>query len=287
MSPPEVWGPAVWTLFHTLIEKVNDQAYPFIKVQLFGQIRRICGFLPCPECSADATNFLAKVNINDLKTKVDFRNTFYVFHNMVNAKKRKPLFNYSKLASYKNYGIVYVVNNFISKYNTKGNMKLLAESFQRKMVLGEFKSWFTKTIRAFTPPQNIPSLISVSVVEESTITTEDAAILTEEIVIEASVEEVAEEVIATEDEVVSEASEEESTITTENAAILTEEVIATEEEVISEASEEVISEASEEVVSEASEEVIATEDEVVTVEEVAVEEVVQPKPKKGRKPKKQ
>jgi len=265
MSPPEVWGPAVWTLFHTLIEKVNDQAYPFIKVQLFGQIRRICGFLPCPECSADATNFLAKVNINDLKTKVDFRNTFYVFHNMVNAKKRKPLFNYSKLASYKNYGIVYVVNNFISKYNTKGNMKLLAESFQRKMVLGEFKSWFTKTIRAFTPPQNIPSLISVSVVEESTITTEDAAILTEEVVIEASVEEVAEE----------EASEE---------------VIATEEEVISEASEEVIA-PEEEVVSEASEEVIATEegteDEVVTVEEVAVEEVVQPKPKKGRKPKKQ
>jgi len=280
MSPPEVWGPAVWTLFHTLIEKVNDQAYPFIKVQLFGQIRRICGFLPCPECSADATNFLAKVNINDLKTKVDFRNTFYVFHNMVNAKKRKPLFNYSKLASYKNYGIVYVVNNFISKYNTKGNMKLLAESFQRKMVLGEFKSWFTKTIRAFTPPQNIPSLISVSVVEESTITTEDAAILTEEVVIEASVEEVAEEeaseeVIATEEEVISEASEE---------------VIAPEEEVVSEASEEVIA-PEEEVVSEASEEVIATEegteDEVVTVEEVAVEEVVQPKPKKGRKPKKQ
>ena len=66
MSPPEVWGPAVWTLFHTLIEKVNDQAYPFIKVQLFGQIRRICGFLPCPECSSDATIFLAKVNVNDL-----------------------------------------------------------------------------------------------------------------------------------------------------------------------------------------------------------------------------
>ena len=148
MSPPEVWGPAVWTLFHTLIEKVNDQAYPFIKVQLFGQIRRICGFLPCPECSADATNFLAKVNINDLKTKIDFRNTFYMFHNMVNSKKRKPLFNYSKLTSYNNYGIVYVVNNFISKYNTKGNMKLLAESFQRKLVLGEFKSWFLNDLLA-------------------------------------------------------------------------------------------------------------------------------------------
>jgi hypothetical protein len=165
MSPPEVWGPAVWTLFHTLAEKVSDQAFPFIKVQLFAQIRRICGFLPCPECSADATNFLAKVNINDIKTKVDFRNTFYLFHNMVNAKKRKPLFNYSNLAAYNNYGIVPVINNFISKYNTKGNMKLLAESFQRKLVLGEFKSWFTKTIRAFVPPQTIPQPISLIVDE--------------------------------------------------------------------------------------------------------------------------
>ena len=89
MSPPEVWGPAIWILFHTLSEKVSDQAYPFIKGQLFAQIRRICGFLPCPECSADATSFLAKINVNDLKTKLEFRNTFYLFHNWVNAKKRK------------------------------------------------------------------------------------------------------------------------------------------------------------------------------------------------------
>ena len=25
-------------------------------------------------------NFLAKINVNDLKTKVEFRNTFYLFH---------------------------------------------------------------------------------------------------------------------------------------------------------------------------------------------------------------
>jgi len=220
MSPPEVWGPAVWTLFHTLAEKVTEQAYPFIKVQLFGQIRRICGFLPCPECSADATNFLAKVNINDLKTKVDFRNTFYLFHNTVNAKKRKPLFNYSNIVSYNSYGIVPVINNFISKYNTKGNMKLIAESFQRKIVLAEFKSWFTKTIRAFTPPQNIPSPISLlinqpeSVPEESTITTEDVvseAIVSEAIVSEAIVEEaIVEEAIV--EEVVSEATVSEATV---------------------------------------------------------------------------
>ena len=45
MSPPEVWGPAVWTLFHTLAEKINEKAFPFIKGQLFGQIKRICLYL--------------------------------------------------------------------------------------------------------------------------------------------------------------------------------------------------------------------------------------------------
>ena len=313
MSPPEVWGPAVWTLFHTLAEKVTDQAYPFIKSQLFGQIKRICGFLPCPECSSDATNFLAKVNIDDLKTKVDFRNTFYLFHNMVNAKKRKPLFNYSHIASYNNYGIVPVINNFVAKYNTKGNMKLLAESFQRKMVLGEFKSWFTKTIRAFTPPQNVPSPISllidesVSVSEDHTIerccgsvvsikepivteeiiTTEEIVItdeiasqnpITEEVTSEATaVEEVTSEATAIE-EVVSEETVVEEVVSEANPVV--EEVVSEENPV----EQEVVSEENpveQEIVSEANpveEEVVSeanpVEEEVVSEETVVEEEVV-------------
>ena len=101
MSPPEVWGPPIWNLFHTLIEKVNENAYPYISRQLFNIIVRICKFLPCPECSNDATLFLAKLKIENLKTKHDLKNTFYLFHNYVNAKKRKPLFNYANINIYK------------------------------------------------------------------------------------------------------------------------------------------------------------------------------------------
>ena len=130
MSPPEVWGPAVWTLFHTLAERVSDNAYPVIYKQLFAQIARLCKVLPCPDCSADASNFLAKVNINDLKNKTEFKNLFYLFHNYVNAKKRKPLFNYTNINMYINYPLIPVLNNFNGKFNTKGNMNLIAESFQ-------------------------------------------------------------------------------------------------------------------------------------------------------------
>jgi hypothetical protein len=41
MPPPEVWGPAVWTLFHTLAEKINVNAYPAVFPSLFNMIIKI------------------------------------------------------------------------------------------------------------------------------------------------------------------------------------------------------------------------------------------------------
>jgi hypothetical protein len=151
MSPPEVWGPAIWRLFHTLAENINENVYKHIYPQLFFQIQRICKFLPCPECAKDASIFLAKVKLSDLKTKTDFVNIFYLFHNYVNAKKRKPLFNYTNINIYKNYRIINVVNSFISVYNTKGNMKLIAESFQRQFIIKDFKFWIMNNIKFFIP----------------------------------------------------------------------------------------------------------------------------------------
>ena len=65
MSPPEVWGPAIWTLFHTLVEQISEEAFPYVSADLFKMIVRICKFLPCPECSKDATIFLAKIKTSD------------------------------------------------------------------------------------------------------------------------------------------------------------------------------------------------------------------------------
>jgi hypothetical protein len=149
MSPPEVWGPAVWMLFHSLIERLNPLAYEQVIDSMFRIIVRICKFLPCPDCSEDATKFLARINLRDYKTKVEFKNMLYLFHNWVNVKKRKPLYNYSHLDKYSKINIIHVLNNFISKYNTKGNMKLLNESFQRSFVVKELLSWFKMYASAF------------------------------------------------------------------------------------------------------------------------------------------
>jgi len=173
MSPPEVWGPAVWRLFHTLIEKMNPHAYPHVIGSMFGMIVRICKVLPCPECSADASIFLAKIKLNDYKTKDDFKNMLYLFHNWVNAKKRKPLYNYSDLKRYSGLNLILVINNFIAKYNTKGNIKLLAESFQRGFVIKDLNAWFKTYARAFIQPTiiNYPTQINQEqpIIEEPTI----------------------------------------------------------------------------------------------------------------------
>jgi hypothetical protein len=149
MSPPEVWGPPVWMLFHTMIEKMHEEAYPHIYKSFFKFIQNICMYLPCPQCSGDATRFLAKIKVEDLKTKNDFKNMIYIFHNYVNTKKRKPLFNYANINMYKNYKLIPIFNNFISNYNTKGNLSLITESFRRHFIINDSKKWFSQNINAF------------------------------------------------------------------------------------------------------------------------------------------
>jgi hypothetical protein len=172
MSPPEVWGPPIWTLFHTLVEKVNEKYYHLIYQQLFNTIKQICAFLPCPECSNDATIFLSKIKIQNLNTKINFKNMLYLFHNHVNRKKNKPLFNFSNMNVYKNKNLVLVIKNFISVYNTKGNMRLLTESFQRQFVINNFRKWLIKNLPFFyeNPQQNTKLNVDVPEIPKETET---------------------------------------------------------------------------------------------------------------------
>jgi hypothetical protein len=155
MPPPEVWGPPIWTFFHTLAEKVNENEFPKIKLILFSYIKRICNFLPCPECSSHAYQFLARVNINSIKTKQEFKNMLYIFHNAVNKRKNKQLFNYANMNKYKNYNVGATFNNFISVYHTKGNMNLIAESFQRNLLIKDLKNWLINNHKYFRSDKKV------------------------------------------------------------------------------------------------------------------------------------
>jgi len=161
MSPPQVWGPATWSFFHTLAHKVNDKQPPIVYQQIFLQIRRICGFLPCPECSRDASIFLGKINLNEIQTKRSLIDKLYIFHNYVNRKKKKQLFDYGNINKYKDVNIIQAYNTFLKNYNTRGNMKLLSETFQRNLIINELKKWFIANTSRFTPLLGNPLLEKV------------------------------------------------------------------------------------------------------------------------------
>ena len=176
---------------------------------------RICKFLPCPDCSNDASIFLAKIKLSDMKNKTEFKNTFYLFHNWVNAKKRKALFNYSHMNVYGRYRLIDVLNDFYAKYQTKGNMKLLTESFQRQFVIKDFNNWIKYTIAAFVPRINIPQQLPGVVIEEP--------VIEEQIVVE-------EPVVTIEEPVTEEPVTEEQIVVEEEQIIVEEEQIVAEEE---------------------------------------------------------
>lgn len=148
---PSQWGPPTWTMFHTLIEKLKDESFETIGPQLFGYIYRICNFLPCPDCSQHAKKALSSVKTETLKNKLEFKNLFYAFHNFVNKRKNKPLYDYGLIDKYAKLNLVNTVNHFISVYNTRGNMKLLSESFQRNMIIKDFKNWLNQNWSHFNP----------------------------------------------------------------------------------------------------------------------------------------
>ena len=140
---PKNWGPPLWALFHTLADKVKDEKFDEIGKQIFFYIKLVCHNLPCPECTQHARVFLSKVDGSKLNSKKSLQDLLYVFHNVVNKRKNKPLMKYEDFQGlYTNSKIINAFNGFIGAYSTNGNMKLMTDNFHRKRLIADFKNWF-------------------------------------------------------------------------------------------------------------------------------------------------
>ena len=146
MSPPEIWGPPIWRLFHTMAAQLNDEK---LIPETIGHIKSICRYLPCPDCSQHATDFWSRVK--SPRNKQEFIDVLYNFHNHVNFRKRKPPHKYELIMNYDKINLIHAFNDFIRVYNTKGNMNQIAESFQREMIVKRFKLFMVTNIRNFCP----------------------------------------------------------------------------------------------------------------------------------------
>jgi hypothetical protein len=154
MPPLAVWGPIIWKFFHTLSQKIKDESYPIISVQLFTWLRSICKTLPCPECSQHATSILNRIIIQNIKTKQEFCMFMATFHNIVNKRKQKQIFDgsYGMLTSvYGNENLIHRYNKFMAVFQESSGVKLQTDSFYRKIVATNFKKWLLANISHFNP----------------------------------------------------------------------------------------------------------------------------------------
>jgi hypothetical protein len=147
---PKNWGPPIWLLFHTMVEKMIDTEFSKIGPQLFSIMQQICKLLPCPDCASHATDFLSKVRFSSIKNKEDFKMMVHYFHNTVNKRKGYPQYRFEDLEIYSKYELSKVFYNFSNTFNEKTrSLKLMSQSLARKSLLIHLHDWFRNNQTSF------------------------------------------------------------------------------------------------------------------------------------------
>jgi hypothetical protein len=141
MSKKE-WGNATWYLFHTLAEKIDEKYYLENKKTFFKIIELICTHLPCPTCAEDSINLLKNANINAISSKETLKLFFFEFHNKVNHKLGKQIFEQDILSKYKLARTQNIIINFLNKYFVhQYNEKLMIFNYNKSQIEGTLKSY--------------------------------------------------------------------------------------------------------------------------------------------------
>jgi hypothetical protein len=135
------WGNPTWFFFHTLIEKITPVQYDSLKQDLLRHIKIICSMLPCPDCANNATQYMKQIK-HPLPTKDSFKQFLYQFHNNVNSRTRKKLYNYDDLTMYANVNLSVCYKLFRQEFTKKTyNPRMFMESMGRNKYIRELDSW--------------------------------------------------------------------------------------------------------------------------------------------------
>ena len=146
-----LWGAPTWFLLHTIAEKVKDESFMAIRTKLFEIIYTICTNLPCPKCSAHATDYMRSINFNVITSKRDLQLMLFKFHNEVNGRKGLPIFDLSELnAKYSAANTVNIIHNFFFFFrdNSK-NVNMISLNMYRERIIKDLQTWFQFNISNF------------------------------------------------------------------------------------------------------------------------------------------
>ncbi len=150
--PKMKWGKHIWTFFHTMSQKIKPEYFHLIKNDFIGFIVKICNTLPCPVCSQHASEYMRSINFHNIRSKEDFIQLFYVFHNTVNVRKNYEIFRQDQLSMYQYATTDAEIKNFFVAYEDKTRaFKLMADDMSRLQIANDIKNWLNSNLQYFEP----------------------------------------------------------------------------------------------------------------------------------------
>jgi hypothetical protein len=145
------WGAPIWIFMHTLLSKIKPECYLEVRDSVWVLITRICQNLPCPECSAHATEYLRTVRKEQLHTVFDFEWMLFQFHNTVNARKLVPPFSedtFHVMYFEKKWEEVFPPFLKIMK-QSYGSMLQMFSNDSRRQLATQIVEWFRRNRHCF------------------------------------------------------------------------------------------------------------------------------------------
>lgn len=137
------WANPTWFFFHSLIEKIHPDHYLIIKDEVMAHIKKICSMLPCPDCAEHATHFMNKTRAPS--TKEECKKMLFYFHNVVNVRLQKPLYNYDGLTMYQRVNLTVCYKLFREQFTKKtNNPKMFLDSMSRTKYIHDLDIWLQK-----------------------------------------------------------------------------------------------------------------------------------------------
>ena len=97
MLTSAIWGPPTWELMHVIVEKIKNEKFEQCKLNLINIIKIISFNLPCINSCQLSKIFFNNLNINKINNLNDVRIFIYMFHNFINKRNNRPLFNFSNI----------------------------------------------------------------------------------------------------------------------------------------------------------------------------------------------
>jgi hypothetical protein len=175
-------GPPIWVLLHSIVEKVKNDNFNDYKLQLFNLIKKICIFFPSVVSSKNANAYFSNFNPNYINNLTDIRMFLFNYHNFINKKLEKPIFNYYELTKYDAVNIPVLQNTIVNLYTKNTYMKLLPNYFNMRETLNEVNNFLFNNIYSLikiSEPikeyHNVIENVVEDVVEQQTALAEDAS----------------------------------------------------------------------------------------------------------------